>query len=254
MRSATGALIHVYSNLDSLAESAARDLVSRVEQTVAERGEFNLAISGGRTPEPLYRLLGSELFQRAAPWEAVSVFFVDERAVPPDHPDSNYRLAWQAWLKDSPIPLERIFRMEGEAADLHAAAERYGMLLTHQVPSGPTGFPSLDLALLGMGDDGHTASLFPKTAALNETLRVVAANEVPQHETWRLTLTYPTLDASREVWFLVAGAGKAHRVAQALGYAPGGEDLPCTLVRPLGGNLHWWLDRPAASELPQDAG
>jgi 6-phosphogluconolactonase len=118
------------------------------------------------------------------------------------------------------------------------------------VPSGPDGFPSLDLVLLGLGEDGHTASLFPRTAALSETLRVVAANYVPQKDSWRLTLTYPTLDAAREVWFLVSGHAKAHRVAQCLGFATGGEDLPSTMVHPLGGQLHWWLDREAAAELP----
>jgi 6-phosphogluconolactonase len=228
----------------------ARELTGRVAAGVSERGDFSLAISGGTTPEPLYRRLGELPFRQDAPWDRVKLFFSDERTVPPTHSASNFRLAWEAWLKGGSIPRDQIYRMEGEAENLHAAAERYSTALTHQVASGPDGFPSLDLVLLGLGEDGHTASLFPKTQALNETLRVVAANDVPKLDSWRLTLTYPTLDAAREVWFMVSGPSKAHRVAQCLGLAPGGEDLPATMVRPLGGNLHWWLDRDAAVELP----
>lgn len=249
MKSPTGALIHIFPTMDALAEAAARELTARVALPAAAGAVFNLALSGGSTPRPLYRLLGSPLYRNAVPWEAVKVFFADERCVPPGDPDSNYGMVRREWLQESPIPSGQVFRMEGEDPDPHAAAERYSRTLTREVPGGPTGFPALDLALLGMGPDGHTASLFPKTAALDETLRVVAANAVPQLGAMRLTLTYPTLDAAREVWFLVTGADKAHLVAACLGYAPGGEDYPAALVRPLGGNLHWWLDSAAASVL-----
>lgn len=251
MKSPTGAMIHVFPHLDSLIEAAANALTDHVVRAVDGHEFYTLALSGGNTPQPLYRRLATGPYRDLAPWDRVKVFFADERAVPPTHPDSNWLMAWEAWLRDGPIPSRQIFRMEGEAGDLHEAAQRYSETLTHEVYSGPTGFPALDLVLLGLGQDGHTASLFPQTAALDETLRVVAANDVPQLGAKRLTLTYPAIDAAREVWFMVSGAAKARRVAQCLGFIAGGDNLPATLVRPLGGNLHWWLDAAAAAQLPQ---
>ena len=251
MKSPTGAQVHIFEDLAGLAGAFARELTALAARRIEEHGLFTLALAGGKTPAPLYRRLNDPEFRDRIPWGQVKIFFGDERAVPPTHPDSNFKIAWDAWLAESTIPTESIFRLEGEAEDLAAAAERYSRILTHEVPSGPSGFPSLDLILLGLGEDGHTVSLFPGTSAVNETLRVVAANDVPQLDTRRLTLTYPTINSAHEVWFLATGERKARRVAQCLGFAPGGEILPAALVHPAGGRAHWWLDRPAALLIPE---
>jgi 6-phosphogluconolactonase len=144
--------------------------------------------------------------------------------------------------------------MEGEGVGgtggLPLAAKKYDSILRRELPAADSGFPALDLVLLGLGDDGHVASLFPGTAALAETQAVAVANEVPQHDTWRLTLTFPTINAARAVWMTVSGSSKAERVAEALGYRPGGEALPVWRVKPAGGAPLWRLDPSAARLLP----
>ena len=250
MKSPTGAELHIFENIEALTEAFALALADLAARKTADGGWFTLALTGGKTPEPLYRRLAAPDLREAPAWQRVKIFFGDERPVGPADPASNYRLAWETWLKNSPIPRERIFRMEGEAPDLFAAAERYGERLTREVPSGPEGFPALDLILLGLGEDGHVASLFPDSPALDETLRVVTVNEMPLSDTRRLTLTFPTLNAAQEIWFLADGARKAPRVAQGLGYRPGRELLPAGLVRNRPLNIHWWLDRAAAQEIP----
>ena len=182
----------------------------------------------------------------------MKIFFGDERTVGPDHPDSNYGMTRNAWLGLGLIPAGQIHRMEGEAEDLEAAASQYEEILRRELPpatSSPVGFPSFDLILLGIGEDGHIASLFPGTRALYETTQAVAVNDVPQHATRRLTLTYPTLNAAREVWFLATGTHKAQCVAQAIGQAQGGWALPASCIRPAGGKICWWLDKGAAAGL-----
>lgn len=248
--SPSGAQAHVFENDTAWTVALARTLTELARQTIVSRGVFSLCLTGGSTPRPLYEALGRDPWRSALDWSRVLIFFGDERTVPPEHPDSNYRMAREAWLGRGPIPVESIFRMEGEAGPdvkaLNAAANRYTNRMHRHLPPGVNGFPTLDLLLLGMGGDGHTASLFPGTGALEEWLRPVVANHVPQLDTWRLTMTLPVLNAARHVWFLVTGQGKAERVAQALGYQDGGSDLPAARIQPAQAP-HWWLDRTAAA-------
>lgn len=241
---------HVFEDDAAWTQAVAQSLAERVARRLAAQERFTLALTGGSTPRAMYATLGQEPLRSNVDWGRVHVFFGDERAVGPDHPDSNYRMASEAWLADSPIPAAQIHRMAGEAPDLDGAARDYEAAIRRDVPAGEDGWPRFDLILLGMGGDGHTASLFPGTRALEETARAVVANDVPQLETRRLTLTLPALAAAREIWFLVTGTSKAGRVAQALGYGAADPPIPASRVRPARGELHWWLDRAAAAKLP----
>lgn len=241
--------IEIFDDIDRLGEKFAATLAVRVNQCAGRR--FFLALSGGRTPEPLLKRLTRPELRAAAPWERVEVFFVDERPVGPDHPDSNYGMVRRAWLAGGGVPEAQVHRMRGEARPLAAEAERYEKLLAEIVPPGPTSFPALDLIVLGLGDDGHVASLFPGTAALGETRRAVVANHVPKLGLDRLTLTLPVLNAAREIWMIVCGAAKAGPVARAVGGRPAGPaqpPLPVMRVRPTQGRMLWWLDRAAAGK------
>lgn len=243
------ASIEIFDDLEKIGDKFAETLAVRVSECAGRH--FFLALSGGRTPEPLLNRLTTPELRSAAPWERVEVFFVDERPVGPDHPDSNYGMARRAWLNDGAVPETQIHRMRGEARPLSAEAVRYEELITNRVPAGPTSFPAFDLIVLGIGDDGHVASLFPGTKALDETMRVVAANHVPRLGLDRLTLTFPVLNSAREIWMIVSGESKADVVARALsGTAPSlTEPLPVTLVHPANGKMKWWLDKDAAGKL-----
>jgi 6-phosphogluconolactonase len=168
------------------------------------------------------------------------VFFGDERTVPPDHKDSNYRMAREALLAKVPIPGDNVYRMAGER-DPNTAAREYGQMLKEKFADG-----GMDMVLLGMGDDGHTASLFPETEALNETKHRSVANFVPKLNTWRLTLTAPFINTAREVLILVSGASKAARLQEVLEGPPDPRRLPVQLIRPATGGLTWIIDAPAA--------
>jgi 6-phosphogluconolactonase len=243
----------VFADAGTMREAFAEAMMGAIGRRLESPGTFTLALTGGRTPEPLYRRLGREDCVARVDWTRVKVFFGDERTVGPDHPDSNYGMAWRSWLERGPVPQGQVFRMEGEAAgpagDWAEAAARYEAALRREVEAGPAGMPALDLVLLGMGDDGHIASLFPGTRALEETRALAVANVVPQQKTTRLTLTFPILNAAREIWMLVTGEAKAGRVAQALGGRVGGDALPVGRVRPAAGRVVWWLDEGAARGL-----
>ena len=233
----------VHADADALAEAAAARLASTMRTAVAHRGAFHVALAGGRTPEALYRRLAAPDYADL-PWDHCHVFFGDERCVPPDHPDSNYRMARQALLDHVPVPHAQVHRMAGEK-EPRTAATAYSERLRGALPA-PDGVPVLDLVLLGLGGDGHVASLFPDTAAL-EAPEPAAANWVPSLEAWRLTLTYSVLNAGRALWVLAAGEGKAAVVARALG--PLTEPpLPVQRLAPRGEYL-WLLDRAAAAEV-----
>lgn len=228
-------------------QARAKDEVVRVlGEAVAQRGRASLALSGGSTPKGLYRLLAQE---RGLPWDRVHLFFGDERHVPPDHPESNYRMAretlFEPLIQAGALPSANVHRVEAErpAAD---AADRYQAALEGFFGAGR---PVFDLILLGMGSDGHTASLFPHTPALEERSRQVVANPVAKLSTDRITFTYPVLDAAREVLFLVAGAEKAEPAWHVL-RSPEAKvaDYPSKGVRPEG-RLLYLLDRAAAAQL-----
>ncbi|HTU16933.1 MAG TPA: 6-phosphogluconolactonase, partial [Gemmataceae bacterium] len=209
--------IRTFADVQAVSEAAAQEWVRSTREAVAARGRFTVALSGGSTPKRLYQLLAAEPYRSQVAWDRVEIFWGDERCVPPDHADSNYRMAREAMLAQLPIPAEHVHRIEAERADRDAAARDYEAVLARVFGIAAGGEPpAFDLILLGMGPDGHTASLFPHTQALDETKRWVVANHVPQLNTDRLTLTRPILSRAREVLFLVAGADKAERLVEVL--------------------------------------
>ena len=233
----------------TLAETAAAAIVDAAAQAMAARGRFTIALAGGATPRATYQRLAAAPYRDRMPWERAFVFFGDERAVGPDHVDSNYGMAHAALLSAVPIPPAQVFRIEGEAGDTEVAAAEYARTLASVFETRRSELPRLDLVLLGLGVDGHTASLFPGSPVLKEVFRTVAAVHaaaaaVPQ----RLTMTFPILNAAARVMFLATGAEKAKVVKAALTERATG--LPAAMVRPVDGRLLWLLDRAAAKLLP----
>lgn len=210
-----------------------------------------VAISGGTTPKAMFALLADPAapYFAQVPWSKLELFWVDERCVPPTDADSNYRMTNEAMLSRVPLPAAQIHRMEGEL-DPQIAAARYEAAVRAAFKLEGAQLPAFDLVLLGMGDDGHTASLFPHTAALHQPQRLVVANHVPQKDTWRITLTAPVINHGREVAFLIEGAGKAQVVHDVFAGSYDPESKPSQLVRPGSGRLSVWLDAAAAAQLP----
>jgi len=228
--------------------AAAEEVVRAAKEAVEQRGRFTIALSGGSTPKNLFNLLATNA-RTSLPWDRMFFFFGDERHVPPTDPDSNYRMADEAMLSRIPVAAGNVFRMVAEDPDAAAAAVAYEKTLQKFFALEAGQFPRFDLILLGMGPDGHTASLFPGTAALQEKSRLVVANWVDKLKTSRLSLTLPVLNAAACVAFLVSGTDKApalHAVLES--YAPG-EQYPAKLIRPVDGRLIWLVDRAAASQL-----
>jgi 6-phosphogluconolactonase len=235
-----------------LFQAAAEEVIRVAKESVAQRKRFTLALSGGSTPKSLYTLIAANASTNL-PWDQMFFFFGDERHVPPDDPDSNFRMANEALLSKAPIPASNIFRVPSENPDAEAVAEAYEQTLRGFFAVQPGEFPRFDLILLGLGPDGHTASLFPETAALQEKSRLVVANWVEQLKTHRITFTLPVLNAARCVAFLVSGTKKAPALHEVLEGKEPGEKYPSKLVRPTDGELIWFVDRAAASQLSQAA-
>lgn len=246
--------IAVFSDDETLMRAAANDVIRLAGEAVATRGRFLLALSGGSTPRRLYELLAQTAYAARTDWSRVHVFWGDERCVPPDDPRSNYRMAREALLDRVPIPATNVHRILGEA-EPHRAAEAYEDLLRgcFGLPEGPP-VRSFDLVLLGMGTDGHTASLFPGTSPVTEKQRWVMANHVEKPDgLWRITLTPVVLNAAADATFLVTGPKKAEQLRNVLrGNGPDAA-LPARIIRPTHGALHWRVDAAAASRLQQSA-
>jgi 6-phosphogluconolactonase len=241
----------ILADAAALAAEAAQRFVAAAAAAVAERGRFSVALAGGSTPAAMYRLLGQQPLRDQVAWDRVRVLFGDERCVPPDAPESNFRMAQETLLAAVPVPPAGVLRMAGELPGPDAA-DRYAEQLAKAVPPDrPGGWPRVDLVLLGMGDDGHTASLFPGMPVLDEDRRCVAWTEVPDYvrpAVTRLTLTLPVLNAARQVLFLIAGRSKAPAVEKILASSvPSVGALPAGRVRPAAGALTWLLDRAAAT-------
>ena len=216
-------------------------------EAVDQRGDFTLALAGGTTPQPLYQLLAQPLAGESVPWQQTEVFFGDERDVSADHPDSNYRMAQQTLLGQVPILLENVHPMPGDATDLDLAAEQYAQCIAELVPPGAGGLPAFDLILLGMGGDGHTASLFPNSAALDEAEKLVVVQFVPVLSRQRMTFTFPLINAARHVLFLITGMDKADVIERVLSDDEAiASQLPAGRVRPTDGELIFILDAHAA--------
>ena len=240
--------IRTLTTPQELFAAAAEEVVHAANEAVTQRGQFTIALSGGSTPRSLFNLLATNA-RTTLPWDRTFFFWGDERHVPPTDPESNYRMADEAMLSKIPVAPGNVFRMVAENPDAAAAAEAYEQTLRKffQLEAGQV--PRFDLILLGMGPDGHTASLFPESAALQEKSRLVVANWVEKFKTSRLTFTLPVLNAARCVAFLVSGTDKAPALRAVLQSDAPGEQYPSKLVRPTDGSLIWMVDRAAASGL-----
>lgn len=238
--------VRVFRDRDGLIREAAELFVSTAREAITANGVFRVALSGGNTPRPLYEALAAAPYREQVDWSKIQVFFSDERFVPADSPESNYRMASEALLSRVPIPERFVHRVPTEDIPPEEAASLYEEGIRRVFAVGLDETPSFDLILLGLGGDGHTASLFPDTEALTVTNRLVAPNFVPKLDTWRITFTYPLLNAGRVVTFLVQGEDKAERVGEILA---GGSNLPAAGVRPESGRLVWLLDQAAAGKV-----
>jgi 6-phosphogluconolactonase len=239
--------VHTFPDLDALSAAAADAVAALLIQAVQDYGEASIALAGGGTPRKLYELLAAR-HADDVPWQSVHFFWGDERCVPPDNPASNYAMAQAALLSRVPVWLEKIHRMLGEDQP-QMAATRYGQLLQalfeDQLGDGAIVF---DIVLLGLGPDGHTASLFPGDPALEAVAPCVAVDGATGNPPGpRLTLTLPVLNAARNVLFLVSGAEKAPVVQAILGATPGSSAYPAARIQPLQGELHWYVDSSVAS-------
>ena len=244
----SSAEIRILTTPQELFAAAGEEVVRAADEAVNARGKFTLALSGGSTPKALYNLLATNA-RTALPWDRIYFFWGDERHVPPTDPDSNYRMVNEAMLSKVPVAPANVFRMEAENPDASAAAAAYEQTLRKFFQLDANGVPRFDLILLGMGPDGHTASLFPGTEGLKEKSRLVIANWVEKLKTHRLSFALPVLNAGRCVAFLVSGTDKAPALKAVLEGNDPGEQYPAKLVQPKDGKLIWFLDRAAASSL-----
>jgi 6-phosphogluconolactonase len=256
--------VKVFKDTGELNNFAAERFVEIAEEAIAERGRFTVALAGGSTPKALYRLLASDEFRKKIYWKSVGFYFGDERNVLPDHAESNFRMANENLFEPLQIPEFQIERWETELKTIEKIAESYeerlfigfAIAANNDEPASDFAdsddeewFPSFDLILLGMGTDGHTASLFPFTKGLSETRKSAVANYVEKFKDWRFTLTFPVLNNARNVIFLVAGAEKAETLQEVLEGEFKPEKLPSQNVKPENGNLYWLVDEKAASLL-----
>ncbi|HXG64679.1 MAG TPA: 6-phosphogluconolactonase, partial [Blastocatellia bacterium] len=261
MLSLSDAQVRVYKDPAELALKAARHFARLADQYVVGSGRFTVALSGGSTPKAMFSILAASPFLETVPWSSIYFFWGDERCVPPDHQDSNYRMANETLLSKVPVPQENVFRIPAELEDHDRAAQEYALTLTQFFMRGPgatnTGtaplanVPRFDLVFLGMGPDGHTASLFPGTTALHATDQIVVANFVEKFNAYRITLTAATINNARNVTFVAAGADKAQTLKEVLEgpYQP--DVYPSQLIRPRNGSLLWMVDEAAARLLSE---
>ena len=241
--------IGIYPDINSLSHEAAQFIVRLANEATVSRGRFSIALSGGSTPKVLYGLFATEPYLGQINWPSVEIFWSDERCVPPDDAESNYAMAKEVLLSKIPIQPRQVHRMPAEKADRDAAAQEY--TLEMQRVFSTNGIPAFDLIQLGMGPEGHTASLFPHQPSLHEQQRLVMSVSVPKPPPPRLTFTPPILNAARHVLFLVTGSEKADAVQAVLEgpYQP--DEYPAQIVRPTHGEVTWMLDTAAAGKLTQ---
>jgi 6-phosphogluconolactonase len=242
--------VRVFPDLLSLSRAAAAELVGLARQAVQARGLFVVALSGGSTPKTLYSLLaGDPQLSSAVAWEKVHFFFSDERHVPPDHPDNNYRMVSCTLLSKIPAPPGNAHRMASELSDAALVADNCEQALREFFRLRPGEFPRFDLVLLGLGAEGHTASLFPGSEALKETKRLAVATWVEALRAWRITLTLPVLNNASEVLFLVSGAEKAEALRNVLEGSFNPDHWPAQAIQPTPGRRVFFVDQAAAQLL-----
>jgi 6-phosphogluconolactonase len=235
--------LRVFVDVNELSLRAAEAAVRLINDSVRVQGRFSVALAGGSTPRSLYHLLASQ-FRDQIPWTKVHVFWGDERFVPPDDPQSNYRMARKALLDHVPCPAGNVHPMPTHFSEPELGAKDYEKTLRAYFSKE---WPRFDLVLLGMGEEGHTASLFPRSSALEEKKRWVIAVKAPAEPPLRLTLTLPVLTHAANIHFLVAGSNKAEALHQVLTGSPDPKNYPAAGVRPVQGTVIWWVDRQAAA-------
>jgi 6-phosphogluconolactonase len=247
-----------YPDAESLTQGAAEQFVSLYDTACAEHGMFTVALAGGSTPRALYALLAKDAWASRIDWTKVYLFWGDERCVSPDHPDSNYRMVRETLLSHVQIPPANVSRIRGDrdpgfAASTYEATLREFFARRAGQSNPQDAQARFDLVLLGMGSDGHTASIFPGTPALHEQTRWVVAHYVKKLGAWRITMTPVCINAARNIRFFVAGADKAARLKQVL-YGPYQPDImPAQAIKPQDGTLVWLVDKAAASYLEQES-
>ena len=241
--------ILVVAHSEELSRVAAEEFVVHAEAAVRKKGFFAVALSGGSTPKGLYRKLAGELYREKISWSKVHFFWGDERCVPPDHPDSNYHMARESLFNKVPIPEVNIYRIPAELEDHDRAVSEYEKTIRMFFHLATREKPSFDMVLLGMGDDGHTASLFPWTSALEERDHLVSANYIEKLSAWRLTLTVPVINQAAQVLFLISGESKATVLREVLEGDFQPHRLPSQLIRPVHGRLLFIADLLAAGKL-----
>ncbi|MEO5509014.1 MAG: 6-phosphogluconolactonase [Longimicrobiales bacterium] len=237
--------LHVFDNADELARGTADLFVAAAARAIAHSGSFRAALSGGSTPRLFLRMLATSAYASQVDWRHVHLFWGDERCVPPSDAASNFRMARQALIDHVPIPASQVHRMEGEL-DPGAAAAEYDALLRREFTDGVTRF---DLTLLGLGDNGHTASLFPGGTAVREAEHLVVAEFIEEVQASRITLTPTAINASAEIAFVVCGSDKARMVRRVIERSPDIDAVPATAIMPVNGRLVWLLDDAAAAHL-----
>jgi 6-phosphogluconolactonase len=238
--------IQIAADLNGVAAAAADAINQLADDAIADRGSFSIALSGGSTPKTLFQLLAGDRYAKRINWKNWRIYFGDERCVGPTDPESNFRMASEALLNRVPIGPDRVHRMQGEIVPQQAAVQ-YGQLLKQDFGDG-----GLDVILLGMGDDGHTASLFPGTAALDETHHRCVANFVEKLGVWRITMTAPFINRASRIIIMVSGAAKAQRVQQVLEGPRDTRNLPIQMIDPPDGQVLWLMDTAAAGMRQRD--
>ncbi len=234
--------IEIQADIDALSRAAADALI----QLCAERaGDIFIALAGGSTPKCLYQHLASPPYSELIPWQRLHLFFGDERSVDAENSESNYRMAKEALFDHVPIPSQQVYRIEGELPQSGDAAQRYAEQLSRALPTTPGGLPQFDLVLLGLGPDGHIASLFPDSNILHIRDKTVAAVWVDKFSTWRISLTFPVINAAQQIWLFVAGENKSAIVDQLFNHAQQTPRFPVEMLQPAG-QLRWFMDCAAS--------
>jgi 6-phosphogluconolactonase len=238
-------LIQIWKTRNELEQSVSGRIYEAIRRTLKEKTQCCIVLSGGQTPRNVYRRMGLDETKKFIDWNRVQVFFSDERAVPPDDPQSNYGMVQREWISHIPIPRTHVHRIHGEL-NPKSAARKYEQEIMKVFGHDPVVF---DLVLLGIGEDGHTASLFPGTDATLEKEALVTSTFVRQFKGWRVTMTVPVLNAAREIIFLASGSKKASIIQHILGKEVPDIELPAALIQPPEGTLCWMIDEEAGTEL-----
>jgi 6-phosphogluconolactonase len=245
-------VIERFVNLEQLSRAAAEQFVRAAHDAISAHGRFTVALSGGSTPKTMYQELATRPFAARVDWSRVHAFWGDERCVPPDHPESNYRVAWKTLLSHVPIPVGNVHRIFGELPP-EQAADNYQQRLRDFFYLAEGEFPRFDLILLGVGVNAHVASLFPASPALREKTRQAVAVHIARStespSAWRVTLTFPVINAAANITLLVAGATKAKILHDILDGPRAPEQLPAQLLHPVAGQVHWMVEMEAGSML-----